>query len=322
MNTPLDAHNYIEVLKPGIATTVQDLGRVGYLNAGVPGGGAMDRLALRVANLLVGNVESTAALETWMAGPLLRFDTDTLVAVCGATFAGVVSWQPKVMKAGETLSLVDLEVGCRGYLAVAGGFVVKHSMGSASTYLRAGLGGYEGRTLRKGDRLEIGTSKRAQSAHVEHWHISSSLLPAYSTQPVVRVTRGAQWDWFAEESQYKFFEDRYMNSPKSDRMGLRLSGTSLTLGSPREMASEPVAFGSVQVPPDGQPIVLMADRQTIGGYPKLAEVISVDLPLLAQLRPGDQVLFTSISLEEAQALYLAEEHALSRLHEGLAGKFH
>jgi antagonist of KipI len=311
----------IEVLKPGVITTVQDLGRTGFLGSGMPGGGAMDRLALRVANLLVGNPEGAAVLETTMAGPVLHFHSETLVAVCGAGFAGVPAWQPFVVKAGGILSLAELETGCRGYVAVAGGLVVPKVMGSASTYLRAGLGGHEGRALRKGDRLLAGPAIVVAQGQVDHWHISPTVLPAYSTQPVVRVTRGAQWDWFTEETQYKLFEARYSVLPKSDRMGLRLLGAQLTLTAPREMKSEAVAFGSIQVPPEGQPIVLMADRQTIGGYPKIADVISVDLPLLAQLRPGDRVLFTHVSLDEAQSLYLAEEHALSRLHEGLAEKF-
>jgi len=321
MSVAHTASRVVEVLKPGALTTVQDLGRVGFLHSGVPGGGAMDRLAARVANLLVGNPANAAVLETTMAGPVLHFNADMLVAVCGAKFSGVPAWQPMVLKAGEKLSLSDLETGCRGYVAVAGGLVVPPTMASASTYLRAGLGGLEGRTLRKGDRLTIGQAAHAIPVDVDRWHISPTVLPAYSTQPIVRVVRGAQWEWFAEKAQYEFFQGRYSVLPKSDRMGLRLIGTELKLSAAREMTSEPVAFGSVQVPPEGQPIVLMADRQTIGGYPRIAEVISVDLPLLAQLRPGDRLLFTLVSLEEAQALLLAEEHALSRLQEGLTEKF-
>jgi len=321
MNALIENRSKIEVLKAGALTTIQDLGRTGYLGAGVPGGGAMDRLAARVANLLVGNPEGAAVLETTMAGPALLFHAETLVAVCGASFTGVPSWRPFVVKAGETLSLAELDSGCRGYVAVAGGFVVPSVMGSASTYLRARLGGVEGRALHKGDALQVGVTAKPQPAQVEHWHLSSSILPAYSAQPVVRVTRGAQWDWFSEDGQYRLCEARFSVLPQSDRMGLRLNGAALTLKEGREMASEAVTFGSVQVPPDGQPIALMADRQTIGGYPKIADVISVDLPLLAQLRPGDQILFTHVSLDEAQALYLAEEHALSRLHEGLAEKY-
>ncbi|MFT3870945.1 MAG: biotin-dependent carboxyltransferase family protein [Nibricoccus sp.] len=321
MKAPCAAGNFAEVLKPGAMTTVQDLGRVGFLNAGVPDGGAMDRLAARVANLLVGNPASAALLETTMAGPVLRFHSDALIAVCGARFNAVPAWQPLMVKAGDELDLTGLETGCRGYLAVAGGFVVPAAMGSASTYLRAGVGGVEGRALRKGDRLQIGPALHATPVDAERWHVSPSVLPAYSTQPVVRVVRGAQWDWFAEEAQYKFFEGRYSVLPKSDRMGLRLIGAQLLLKEPREMVSEAVAFGSVQVPPEGQPIVLMADRQTIGGYPRIAEVASVDLPLLAQLRPGDRLMFTLISLDEAQSLLLAAEHALGHLQEGLSEKY-
>lgn len=319
--SPEKSLHEIEVRKPGVLTTVQDLGRTGFLKAGVPGGGAMDRLALRVANMLVGNPECAAVLETTMAGPVLFFNTQAVVAVCGATFAGVRSWQPFVVEAGEILSLAKLEAGCRGYVAVAGGFVVPPVMGSASTCLRAGMGGFEGRALRKGDRLFTNPASEEVRGHIEHWRISPAVLPVYSTLPVVRVTRGAQWDWFSEAVRAKFFANRYGVLPKSDRMGLRLAGAPLNLSAPREMDSEAVAFGSIQVPPEGQPIVLMADRQTIGGYPKIADVISVDLPLLAQLRPGDSMLFTEVSLDEAQSLYLAKEHALAYLHEGLEEKY-
>jgi len=317
---PLTAAASIEVVKPGALTTIQDLGRTGYQNAGIPGGGAMDRLALRVANLLVGNTENTAALETTMSGPVLLFTADALVAVCGAKYKGVASWQPFVVKSGEMLSLSELETGCRGYIAIAGGLAVKPVLGGAGTFLRAGFGGFEGRALQAGDKLSVGPTTKALLDAAEHWRVSTSLLPAYSTGPVVRVTRGAQWGWFSENTQSRFLEEKFEVQPKSDRMGLRLSGLPLELAAPRELASEAVAFGSVQVPPDGQPIVLMADRQTIGGYPKIGDVITMDLPLLAQLRPGDRVMFTSVSVEDAQALYLAEEHALAKLHEGLAGK--
>lgn len=318
---PMAITHRVEVVKPGVLTTVQDLGRSGYQRHGIAVGGAMDRLALRVANMLVGNDENAAVLEATMTGPLLRFDADALVAICGATVEGIPSWQPIAVRGGETLSLARFESGCRAYLAVAGGFQVPRVMHSASTYLRAAIGGHKGRALHAGDVLETGPAGAPASWKAEHWHVSSQLLPRYSSHPTVRAIRGTQWDWFSPVSQASFFEQDFKVSSKSDRMGLRLSGEPVALAQPREMTSEPVAFGSVQVPPDGQPIVLMADRQTVGGYPKIATVVSVDLPLVAQLRPDDGVKFSEVSLAEAQALCLAEERALSRLREGLAAKW-
>ncbi|MFT3781261.1 MAG: biotin-dependent carboxyltransferase family protein [Nibricoccus sp.] len=319
MTTPF--HFSVEVVRPGALTTVQDLGRTASLSAGVPVGGALDRLAARIANMLVGNPDTAAVLETTMGGPVLAFSADTLVSVCGARFTGVPAWQPFLVKGGEAIDLSEIESGYHGYIAIAGGFAVPLVMGSASTYLRAALGGHAGRALRKGDLLRTYAPAKKLPTDLDHWRVSPSLLPAYSTQPIVRIVRGAQWAWFSEESQYHLVEGRYSVLPKSDRMGQRLIGAQLKLREPREMLSEPVAFGSVQVPPEGQPIVLMADRQTIGGYPRIAEVISVDLPLVAQLRPGERLLFSLVSLAEAQALYLAEEHALGHLHEGLLEKF-
>lgn len=310
----------IEVLRPGALTTVQDLGRRGLLADGVPVGGAMDRLAARIANWLVGNPEDAAVLETTMAGPELLFHGDRRVAVTGARFAGVPEWQPFEIKAGEPLSLREIVSGCRGYVAVSGGIRVPAVMGGSGTYLRAKLGGFEGRALRKDDFIALGEPPEpTEHRRLEHWRISPAVLPAYSSEPVVRVTPGAQGEWFDDSDRKAFAREPYTLLPKSDRMGLRLLGAPLKTAS-REMTSEPVTFGSIQVPPDGQPIVLMADGQTIGGYPRIAEVVSVDIPLLAQLRPGDHVSFKVVSLADAQALVLKEEHALARLHEGLTDK--
>jgi antagonist of KipI len=311
----------IEILRAGAQATLQDLGRRGGFCAGIPLGGAMDRLAARVANWLVGNPDNAVLIETTLAGPDLLFHCDARVAVTGAQFDGIASWQPFDVKAGEVLSLRELLSGCRGYLAVAGGFEVPPVLGGSGTFLRAKLGGHEGRVLRKDDRLKVGNAPQVAPKPLEHWHVSPSILPAYSTQPMVRVVKGAQWSWFRDEARSIFFDQPYAVLPKSDRMGLRLEGARIDLLETREMRSEPVTFGSIQIPPEGQPIVLMADCQTIGGYPRIAEVVTVDLPLLAQLRPGDKVQFVPVSIEEAQTLFIDAEHALSHLHEGLVEKY-
>lgn len=306
----------IEVLKAGMHTTLQDLGRSGHRAEGVPLSGGADRFALRLANLLVGNCEHASALELTLRGPDLRFSHDALVTLTGAEFDGLPRYRPVRVAAGRTLSLGTARNGCRAYLAVAGGFEVAPVLGSGSTYVRAGLGGHHGRALRDGDRLMAPRTPRAIDGR---WRIDERILPAYSAEPIVRVVRGAQ----AEEFSEAFFvaECRYRVTPHSDRMGLRLGGAALERRPAEELRSSVVLPGTIQVPPDGQPIVLLADAQTLGGYPQIAHVISVDLPLVAQLRPGDVVRFRAVSLEEAHQLALARDRALGMLREGLAQKF-
>lgn len=300
--------------RSGMFTTVQDLGRPGHRASGVPLGGAMDPFALRVANLLVGNPESAAALELTLFGPDLAFDHDTLVALGGADFGGPPPWEPVVVRAGEPLRLPRARRLCRGYLAVAGGIDVPPVLGSRSTCVRAGFGGHAGRVLRDGDELPVPVCSRRP---VGRWWLAPAALPAYSAAPEVRVVRGAQADEFGPQLAGAAFTV----TPQSDRMGVRLSGAPLSRGGVGELPSATVVPGTIQVPPDGQPIVLMADAQTIGGYPQVAHVIGVDLPLVAQLRPGDRVRFREVSLAEAHALLRAAERNLATLRAGLAGKF-
>ena len=304
----------VEVLKPGMFTTVQDAGRSGHRAEGVPSGGAADDFALRLANLLVGNDEGAAGLECTLVGPTLRFDRDTVVAWGGAVSEALPNWRPTLVRAGETLSLGPLSRGCRGYLAIAGGIATPPALGSRGTYVRGALGGLEGRALGGGDVLPLGPgSARVPSGQ---WHLDERLLPAYASPLTVRVVLGEHAAEFGEWCGRAFSV-----SPQSDRMGMRLSGTLPRLAPPRELVSSPVAPGTIQVPPDGQPIVLLADAQTIGGYPQIAHVISVDQPLVAQLRPGDSVRFTDVTLSEARRLILARERAVGLLREGLAQKF-
>lgn len=303
------------VVRGGMLTTVQDGGRVGHRAEGVPLSGAADPVALRVANLVVGNQEAAAALEFTLLGPELRFARDAIVALAGADF-GLPRWRPLRLAAGETLKIGAAAAGCRGYLAVAGGFAVSEVIGSRSTYLRGGFGGLGGRALRDGDGLHVAAVERRVSGNGGNWRIDERVLPAYSAAPTVRVIKGAQ----AEEFSSAWIQEEFEVTTQSDRMGARLRGAALTRNRTAELVSAPVAPGTIQVPPDGQPIVLLADAQTIGGYPQIAHVITVDLPLVAQLRPGDRVRFTEVSLEEAQALLLARERALGMLREGLAQK--
>ena len=306
----------ITFIRAGMLTTVQDLGRPGHRAAGVPLSGAMDPIALRVANLLVGNPENAAALECTLLGPELVFSADTVIALGGAEFEGMAAWQPVVVRAGGRIKFGAARQGCRGYLAVAGGIDVPPVLGSRSTYLRGEFGGYHGRALRDGDVVSVPEVSREVT---DHWRIDARILPAYSPAPTIRVVRGAQADEFGGA----LFAAEFKILPQSDRMGIRLGGSRLArIGGAAELVSSAVAPGTLQVPPDGQPIVLMADAQTIGGYPQAAHVISVDLPLVAQLRPGDRVRFAEVPLEDAHRLVLAREHVLAMLHEGLTQKFH
>jgi len=304
----------IAVHRAGMLTTVQDAGRFGHRAAGVPVSGAVDAFAGRVANLLVGNPEHAAVLEFTLVGPELEFGADALIALTGADFGGDVGlWQPLRVTAGAVLRLAAARQGCRGYLAVAGGFDVPPVLGSRSTFLRGGFGGLNGRALRDGDRLTVPDVPRSVTGH---WRIDPRVVPPYSESPQVRMVRGADGAEFDDT----IYGAAYRVAPQSDRMGLRLQGPLLSRVNGAELPSAPVTPGTVQVPPDGQPIVLLADAQTIGGYPQLGHVVTADLPLVAQLRPGDTVRFQSVTLAAAREATLARERALAMLRQGLAGK--
>ncbi|MEC2224368.1 MULTISPECIES: biotin-dependent carboxyltransferase family protein [Heyndrickxia] len=315
----------IKIIKPGMLTTVQDLGRSGYQKYGVVQSGAMDAFAHRIANLLAGNPENEATLEITLTGPVLEFQNDTLIAICGSGFHAVLDgkpvglWRPKKVKSGSELRLRQDGIGCRVYLAVSGGISVPEVLKSKSTYLRAKIGGFNGRALQAGDVLETGIPgkvSRQLTASLEYhsaWSVSKNMLPDYGSSPTIRVVPGRNEDLFTAESIGTFFREPYRLSQNSDRMGYRLEGPKLAVKATQEMLSESVSFGTIQVPSGGEPIVLLADRQTTGGYPKIAQVASVDLPLLAQLKPGDELRFKKITLQEAQLLYIEREKQIRML---------
>jgi antagonist of KipI len=307
------ASGALRVRRAGMFTTVQDLGREGWREQGVPVSGAADAAALRVANLVVGNPEGAAGLEFTLVGPELEFGEDAVVALGGAEAGGLPRWQPLTVRAGESLRLGALAGGCRGYLAISGGIAVRPVLGSRSTFTRAGLGGWCGRVLRDGDVLPIGPGRRALPGG---WRVDPRMLPGYTADAEVRVVAGDQ----APEFLAPWAGATFRVSRLSDRMGVRLEGGPVLRRAGGELLSAPVTPGTVQVPPDGNPIVLLADAQTVGGYPRIAHVATVDLPLVAQLRPGDRVRFREISLAEARALAVAREHSLRLLREGVRGK--
>ena len=325
------------ILGAGLHTTVQDLGRPTHQRDAIPAGGAMDRLACRAANLLIGNDDHAALLETTLIGPAIRFDEETLIAVAGgdlgATIDGtpVTNWRAVLVPANGVLRFGQPTTGCRGYIAVGGGIDVPMVFESRSTYVRGGFGGFDGRALRAGDTLRtLGCAKAtramavtiAKSAtRVARWSLGATLRPHYADRVEVRIVEGAHTFLLSAPSRTNLTSNAFRVSSSSDRMGYRLEGTPLELSSPTELMSEAVTFGTVQLPPGGAPIVLMADRQTTGGYPRIAEVASVDLPLIAQLKPGDAVSFRFISLGEAQRLYLAQEAELAQARAGLMLRF-
>ena len=308
----------IRIQRGGMQTTVQDLGRSGFRAIGVPLNGAMDPLALRVANALVGNSEKHAGLEFTLVGPELEFSGDALIAVGGAECEGVENWRPFEVRAGTRLNFGPCIRGCRGYIAFRGGIETEPLLGSRSTYLRGGWGGLNGRALRDGDRVRVGATDAV--AHLvptrTAWRIDPRILPAYSSAPSIRAIRAADSGEWCD----RLFNVEFKVTTNSDRMGLRLSGDAVVAPNSGNQLSSAVGPGTVQIPPDGQPLVLMADAQTIGGYPQAAHVICVDRPLVAQLRPGDSLRFREVSLEEAHQLALTRDHALAMLREGLVQK--
>ncbi|MGH0432195.1 biotin-dependent carboxyltransferase [Bacillus mycoides] len=324
----------VEILHAGMFTTVQDLGRFHYQQYGVPVGGAMDKNALRLINMLVGNEENEAGLEITIMGPKLLIKKTTLLAIGGADMEPLLNgeriplWRPILAEEGSMLCLGKAKSGCRAYVTFAGGINIDRTMGSKSTYIRAALGGIEGRMLKKGDYFQIGTGAEVASRFIQSlkeeeriktkWVICNDALPKYKKYPILRVITDFEYDQFTEESIKSFFSKEYKVSNYADRMGYRLDGEVLNRVEEIEILSSPVTFGTIQVPNGGQPIILMADRQTTGGYPRIGNVVSVDLPLLAQLKPGDYVTFEKITMEEAAQLYIKQETSMSLLKKFIA----
>lgn len=288
----------IEIESPGLLTTVQDLGRPGYGHLGVTPSGAADPVALRLGNRLMGNQEGAAALEMTLKGGRFRFPEGGVVALGGVEFEGAPSWTTSEVRAGETLSLGAAHAGARGYLCVRGGIRVPLWLGSASTHLACGLGGFHGRRLQRGDVLEIGAATGAGPCRTLSLRARQYLAPSKR----LRVTAGPEWERFEEASREAFLGGVWRVTQDSDRAGLRLKGAALGTRGFERMITEGVDLGAVQVPPSGQPIVLFVEQQTTGGYPRIAVVVSADLFRVGQLRPGDEIRFTRVSLDEAVAL--------------------
>jgi antagonist of KipI len=317
----------VTVLRAGFLTTVQDLGRTGLRQFGVSLGGALDAFALRVANLLVGNNESAAGLEITFGGLQLRFADERVVAWCGGEFdvrsgsAPLPHGHAARLQAGKELRFGRPQSGCRSWLAISGGIDVPIVLGSRSTDLRASYGGVEGRVLRDGDILLLGARpglSTLATTGIGSWTGPHDWVSPAKRDPMLRFVRGADWARFNASTLQRFTSESFAVSPDSDRMGVRLDGPELQRENNVDLISEAVAPGTIQVPPSGQPILLLGDCQTIGGYPKIAHVITVDLGIAAQLRAGDVVRFSEISLAEAHRLLLQRERELERFRIGLS----
>lgn len=298
----------IQVQSPGMFSTVQDLGRYGYGPLGVSPSGAADPIALRIGNLLVGNPDSAAALEMTLTGGTFVFPDGAVVALAGSDFsAPIPMWTAAPIEPGGTLKLGPTRSGARCYLCVAGGIDVPLLLASASTHILTGLGGFEGRALRKGDVLKIG--ERIGSQRV----IARSVIEQFAPRKILRATFGPQTAWFSKQSLERFFGGVYKVTEESNRMGLRLEGAALETPQSGQMTSEGVSLGAIQIPAAGQPIILFVEQQTTGGYPKIANIISADLPSVGQLRPRDEVRFEWVDAGTARGLIIEQETRLRAL---------
>ena len=314
------------VRSAGFLTSVQDLGRTGFRQSGVAPGGALDPHAMRVANALAGNSDQAAGLETTLGKLQLRFEDARIVAWCGGPFTvrvggnNLPAGHAGVVGKGDELIMVAPQSGARAWLAISGGIKVPPVLGSRSTDLRGNFGGYEGRVLRDGDALPLGRAKKllSQKRAISQWSAAAVWSATSRPHSMLRFLRGTDWDRFKTRAHTSLVTRSFTVTAASDRMGTRLDGPPLDRTHPGDLLSEAVAPGTLQVPPNGEPILLLGDCQTVGGYPKIAHVITVDLPLAAQLWPGNTVRFKEVSLAEAQTLLREREADFARFRVGLS----
>lgn len=320
----------VNILSAGFLTSVQDLGRTGFRQSGVSTGGALDSHAMRVANALVGNEDNAAGLEAILGKLRLCFDDQRVVAWCGGEFSARIGDEDLppghaglVTKADE-LIMTAPSAGSRAWLAISGGIDVPLVLGSRSTDLRGNFGGHQGRSLKEGDVLSLGDALPShriaelfRDRKISEWSAPAPWAATAHRDRFLRIVRGTHWDCFTPDAQTSLVTVPFTVTSDSDRMGARLDGPNLDRIEASDLLSEAVAPGTLQVPPNGMPILLLGDCQTIGGYPKIAHVITVDLPIAAQLWPGDAVRFHEVTLAEAQGLLREREEAFARFRIGL-----
>ena len=295
----------IKVQKPGLCTTVQDMGRVGFQKFGIPVSGVMDEFSFVVANYLLGNNYNNAVLEVQYMGATLEFDFDVSVAITGANLSAklngedVAMWETINIKKGDVLSFGNIKEGVRTYIAFAGEIDVPLVNGSKSTLLKSKLGGFDGRQLKMLDEIEIKNPRILEKKN----KLQEKFIPKFVAENEIRVILGPQDDYFTENGIKTFLSSEYTVTKDADRMGMRLSGEVIEHKDKADIISDAAVFGSIQVPGNGLPIILLADRQTTGGYTKIATVIKADLPKLAQMSPNNKIKFKKVELSEAQTIY-------------------
>ncbi|KGM45801.1 KipI antagonist [Neobacillus niacini] len=309
MRTPI-----FKVLKPGLQTTVQDLGRFGFREFGVSISGAMDPFSLQVGNVLVGNDLGEAALEAPLIGPVLMALNDVSIAICGGNLSPQINeqeiplWKSIVIKKGQILSFGELKEGARTYISIAGGIHVPIVLNSKSTYLTGKFGGFEGRAIKKGDILYGNPfTRRNRKLHTK-------LIPKYTNPLTVRVIVGPHTDKFTSKGIETFLTKEYSVTTQSNRMGYQLTGPQMEHSGAADIISDAIPLGGIQVPASGQPIILMAEHQTTGGYSRIGTVISADIPLLAQAQPGTRIRFKQVSLQTAQNLLIQGKNMMTTLY--------
>lgn len=315
----------LTIIKPGLLDTLQDLGRTGYSRLGINTGGVMDRYAAQVANMLVGNDTLEAVVEIHFPGAQFLFEQNTLISITGADFNAMLNdepaplWHPLVVRKNAVLHFPKLQYGSRCYLAVHGGFCVSKWLNSYSTHLKAGAGGFHGRKLEKGDEIPFkessiyfaGLLKPGKEFEALKWQVDTG--NTYLHPHEICFIEGNEWDQLTYQSKKAMLEDNFTIHPFSDRMGYQLKGVDLKREQNTELVSSAVSFGTMQLLPNGQLIVLMADHQTTGGYPRVGHVVSAHLPKLAQLRPSDCIHFIKTDIETAEHLLLAQQQELNIL---------
>ena len=306
----------IQIINGGFLTTIQDMGRYGYQETGMSVSGVMDTRAASLANILVGNDTNEAVIEITMMGPTMKFTEDEIIAVTGGDLGAKIDGKPVeryravLVKAGQTLSFMGMYGGSRAYIAFAGGLNIPVVMGSRSTNLKSKVGGYEGRKLGTGDEIAF----RAPASWLPHMAERVYGLPSYGAKEwTLGVVMGPQDDCFTDKGINTFLNSTYTISNEYDRMGCRMEGDVIEHTNGGDIITDGISFGAVQVPSHGNPIVMMADHQTTGGYTKIANVISVDLPVLAQCMPGMKIHFEKVTVDEAQALYCKEKEEFDAL---------
>jgi len=308
-----------KVIKSGIFDTIQDLGRYGYQQFGMPVSGAMDSYALRIGNRILGNKENEAGIELSSPGLFLEVLSRTVIAIAGANFNSAINnlpvpmWEALEVKKGDKISFNQIKKGSRSYLLVAGGIKVPCLLGSKSTYIRAKIGGLKGRSLKRSDIIHIGNPEKKLQDVIGR-KVTSHDIPDYHEENEIRVILGPQDDYFSETSLSTFLNSFYEITVNSDRMGYRLKGPKIESKNGSDIITDGIPPGSIQVPRNGMPIVMLADRQTTGGYAKIATVISVDIDKFAQIKPGNKIRFRKVDLEEAHRLLLEREEKITNLH--------